>query len=81
MSRDWSIVTDKLQQLLIVITVFESVVGDQLHAKFYTPYCNCEILSVFQRETFAELVQILPILHVQGIFMIRKNNTNVELPF
>jgi hypothetical protein len=65
----------------MVITVLESVVGDQLHAKCYTPYCNCEILNIFQREAFAELAQILPILHVQEIFMFWKNNTNVEHPF
>jgi hypothetical protein len=65
----------------MVFTVLESLVGDQLHTKFYTPYCNCEILNIFQREAFAELVQILPILHVQDIFMFRKNNPNVEHPF
>jgi len=61
------------------ITVSESTVGD--HAKFYTPYFNNEILNIFQRETFAELEEILPILHVQEIFMFRGNDTNVDHPF
>jgi len=61
------------------ITVLEFTVGD--HAKFYTTYFNYEILSIFQRDTFAELEEILPILHVHEIFMFRENDTNVDHPF